>query len=55
MKRKPRIFYLTEFPKSYVNRRWWLKSEKKRAEGFVKHIVDDYGIQGKVVKVLACK
>lgn len=47
--------YLTKFPPSYRDRRWWDARSKQRAEAFLKHVAEKYGVRGKLIKVKECK
>jgi len=44
-------YYLTKFPPRYRDYRWWSAKSKKRAEAFLKHVKEKYGIDGKMILV----
>ena len=44
-------YYLTKFPPSYRDYRWWSARSKKRAEAFLKHVAEKYGVDGKMILV----
>ena len=46
------IYYLTKFPSTYRNRTWWDAKSKTRAEAFLKHVAEKYGVRGKIITVL---
>ena len=44
-------YYLTKFPRSYRNRRWWAKDELDYAKRYVKHVREKYKVRGKIITV----
>ena len=45
-------YYLTKFPPSYRNRRWWRAESRDRAEKFLKKVREKYKIRGRIITVI---
>jgi len=59
------IYYLTKFTRHksrskhngfiYLNKTWWGARSKTRAEAFLKHVAETYGVRGRLIKVKELK
>ena len=45
-------YYLTKFPPSYRNRRWWRAESRDRAEKFLKKVREKYKIRGRIITMI---
>ncbi len=50
MTTEPTVYYICKFPDTYNYQQWWY--DKDRAEAFVRHKLEKYGIKGTVKKVV---
>ena len=49
--RRLRTFYLTKFPKTYRNYRWWMPEDREYAVAYLKHVREKYRVRGKLILV----
>ena len=48
-------YYLTKFPRTYRDRRWWAEDELDDARRYLKNKREKYGVRGRLIKTKECK